>query len=119
MTTEGPPLESLTRRLAETPADFLAEPRIGAAGTVNVAAVVSDTLRDIGGAPLPKELLVAFQPVNAKQNRNRLAAVLVGCWLLHDPWFVPVDHAIVGIVDQHVYDDGGYAPKPRHDGGPR
>ena len=27
--------------------------------------------------------------------------------LLHDPWFVPVDHAVVGIVDQHVYDDGG------------
>jgi ethanolamine utilization protein EutN len=24
--------------------------------------------------------------------------------LLHDPWFVPVDHAIVGIVDQHDYD---------------
>ncbi len=22
--------------------------------------------------------------------------------LLHDPWFVPVDHAIVGIVDQHA-----------------
>ena len=27
--------------------------------------------------------------------------------LLHDPWFVPVDHAIVGIVDQHAYEDGG------------
>ena len=26
--------------------------------------------------------------------------------LLHDPWFVPVDHAIVGIVDQHAYDEG-------------
>ena len=25
--------------------------------------------------------------------------------LLHDPWFVPVDHAIVGIVDQHSYED--------------
>jgi ethanolamine utilization protein EutN len=25
--------------------------------------------------------------------------------LLHDPWFVPVDHAIVGIVDQHANDD--------------
>jgi ethanolamine utilization protein EutN len=25
--------------------------------------------------------------------------------LLHDPWFVPVDHAIVGIVDQHAYDE--------------
>ncbi|APR78977.1 Ethanolamine utilization polyhedral-body-like protein EutN [Minicystis rosea] len=32
--------------------------------------------------------------------------------LLHDPWFVPVDHAIVGIVDQHAYDDGG-ASDPR------
>jgi len=25
--------------------------------------------------------------------------------LLHDPWFVPVDHAVVGIVDQHAYED--------------
>lgn len=23
--------------------------------------------------------------------------------LLHDPWFIPVDHGIVGIVDQHVH----------------
>ena len=27
--------------------------------------------------------------------------------LLHDPSFVPVDHAIVGIVSQHAYADGG------------
>ncbi|GMV12952.1 MAG: EutN/CcmL family microcompartment protein [Polyangiaceae bacterium] len=27
--------------------------------------------------------------------------------LLHDPWFVPVDHAVVGIVDQHHYDETG------------
>jgi ethanolamine utilization protein EutN len=27
--------------------------------------------------------------------------------LLHDPWFIPVDHAIVGIVDQHAYDGDG------------
>jgi ethanolamine utilization protein EutN len=27
--------------------------------------------------------------------------------LLHDPFFIPVDHAVVGIVDQHAYDDGG------------
>jgi ethanolamine utilization protein EutN len=26
--------------------------------------------------------------------------------LLHDPWFVPIDHAIVGIVDQHAYNEG-------------
>lgn len=35
--------------------------------------------------------------------------------LLHDPWFVPVDHAIVGIVDQHVYQDGAVDPR-RHPG---
>ena len=22
--------------------------------------------------------------------------------LLHEPWFIPVDHAVVGIVDQHA-----------------
>ncbi|MBT3218969.1 MAG: EutN/CcmL family microcompartment protein [Proteobacteria bacterium] len=27
--------------------------------------------------------------------------------LLHDPWFVPIDHAIVGIVDQYALHDGG------------
>jgi len=26
--------------------------------------------------------------------------------LLHDPWFVPIDHAVVGIVDQHANDGG-------------
>jgi ethanolamine utilization protein EutN len=33
--------------------------------------------------------------------------------LLHDPWFVPVDHAVVGIVDQHVYDDASDERRPR------
>jgi len=26
--------------------------------------------------------------------------------LLHAPRFIPVDHAVVGIVDQHAYDPG-------------
>ncbi len=29
--------------------------------------------------------------------------------LLHHPRFVPVDHAVVGIVDQHAYEKGGGA----------
>ena len=38
--------------------------------------------------------------------------------LLHDPWFVPIDHAIVGIVDQHVYEaHAGDPPRPRGEGG--
>jgi hypothetical protein len=87
MDREGPVLETLTRRLAECPAEFLAEPRIGASGAVNVAAVVSDLLRDLGGSPLPPEQAVVFQSKNAKRDRNRLRLVLVACWLLHDPWF--------------------------------
>ena len=34
--------------------------------------------------------------------------------LLHDPYFIPVDHAIVGIVEQHAYEErareGGAGP---------
>ena len=52
---EGPLLETLTRRLAECPADFLAEPRDSSGkGAVYVAAVVYDLIRDLGGAPLTK-----------------------------------------------------------------
>ena len=87
MNLEGPVLEILTRRLAECPAEFLAEPRMGASGAVNVAAVVSDLLRDLGGSLLPSEQAAIFQSKNAKRDRNRLRLVLVACWLLHDPWF--------------------------------
>jgi ethanolamine utilization protein EutN len=37
--------------------------------------------------------------------------------LLHDPWFIPVDHAIVGIVDQHAVVDS--APPPASPAGSR
>jgi ethanolamine utilization protein EutN len=42
--------------------------------------------------------------------------------LLHDPWFVPVDHAIVGIVDQHVHEEpslGGHEHAYGSGNGPR
>ena len=32
--------------------------------------------------------------------------------LLHEPWFIPVDHAIVGIVEQHAIVDAGPLPAP-------
>ena len=86
MNNEGPPLESLTRRLAECPADFLAEPRIGKAGSINVAAVVADLLRDLGGTP-SRVQLAAFDSKSPKRDRNRLRLVLIACWLLHAAWF--------------------------------
>src|SRR5262245_35460470 len=87
MSTEGPLLETLTHRLAECPADFLAEPRIGTAGVVEVAAVVADLVRDLGGPAPTRAQLAVFQPKDARQHRNWLGLVLVACWLLHEPWF--------------------------------
>ncbi|MGQ0604854.1 MAG: hypothetical protein ACT4QE_24495 [Anaerolineales bacterium] len=87
MKEEGPLLETFTRRLAETPPDFLAEPRIGAAGVVNVGAVISDVLVALGGAPLgAKDVERLNQPAD-KKLRNRLRLKLIGAWLLHDEWF--------------------------------
>jgi hypothetical protein len=88
MESEGPMLEALTRRLAECPAEFLAEPRIGSGGRVLVAAVVADLVRDLGGPPLTRAQAEAFQPRAAEQNRNWLALVLIAAWLLHYPWFL-------------------------------
>jgi hypothetical protein len=84
---EGPQLEALTRRLAECPPDFLAEPRRGAAGVVEVAAVVADLLADWGGAALTPAQAAAFQVTDTTRHANWLRLVLVVCWLWHDPWF--------------------------------
>ena len=86
MKTEGPLLESLTRRLAECPADFLAEPRIGKNGVVPVAAIVSDVILQLGN-PLTPQQLAVFQQNDAKKYRNWFSTVLIASWLLSDAWF--------------------------------
>ena len=87
MKTEGPLLETLTRRLAECPPDFLAEPRFGKMGAVHVDAVVSDLLVGLGGGPLLPEQVAALRLADAKKHRNHYALMLIACWLLHDGWF--------------------------------
>ena len=87
MTIEGPLLESLTRRLSETPPDFLLEPRIGKQGAVNVAAVVNDMLVALGHDALMQTDARVFISNDAKSDRNRLQVTLVACWLLYDEWF--------------------------------
>lgn len=86
MQAEGPLLEILTRRLAETPEDFLGEPRIGGAGRVHVTAVVGDLMRGLG-ASVDVAALSALEGKDAKQDRNRLSVTLLLCWLLADDWF--------------------------------
>jgi hypothetical protein len=86
MKIEGPPLESLTRRLTETPEDFLAEPKIGATGRVPVSAVVNDLLAQLGTSA-ETSLLEFFNGSDVQRERNRLSVVLIICWLLADGWF--------------------------------
>ena len=82
---EGPVIEALTRRLAECPREFLAEPKLrGKAEGIRVAAVVSDLLEDLG-APGPLSDKGASQWAEAKsQDRNLMRLTLVACWLCHD-----------------------------------
>ncbi|MDT8757745.1 hypothetical protein MZO42_03465 [Sphingomonas psychrotolerans] len=76
--TPGPPLERVMRRLAETPDDFLAEPRIGDTGDVVTAALVGDLFHALGHAPADAP------PIG--QDRNRLQLTAVAVWLLADEW---------------------------------
>jgi hypothetical protein len=103
MDNEGPPLESLTRRLAETPEDFLAEPRLGNSGRVHVAAVVNDLAALLGGRVDAHEL-AAFDGQEPKADRNRLAITLLLCWLLSDDWFRQA-HPPVGDVLRLLKDE--------------
>jgi hypothetical protein len=83
----GPLLESLTRRLAETPTDFLDEPRIGDRGTVAVPALVNDLLHR-HGARAPLAALERFGGKPGKPERNRLMLVMITVWLLADEGFL-------------------------------
>lgn len=87
MDREGPTLEALTRRLAETPEEFLAEPRIGNVGRIHTAAVVGDLLRLVGHDVSPRDL-APFAASDRRSDRNRLGITLVLAWLLADDWFV-------------------------------
>lgn len=78
----GAPLERVMRRIAETPSEFLAEPRIGTTGTVHIAALVADLLRAAGLA-VDLSVLLPFETGRSDQ-RNRLTLVAVTVWLLAD-----------------------------------
>lgn len=86
----GPHLETLTHRLADTPAEFLREPRIAGVHNpqaVAVAALVNDILH-LHGTRAPGALLQGFHGAQVKADRNRLALAMIMCWLLADDWFV-------------------------------
>jgi hypothetical protein len=84
--TEGPQLDTLTRRLAETPRPFLAEPRIRGRGEVELPAVVADLLLAVG-SELPEVAAARSYRPETKGQRNRARLTLIACWVLYDDWF--------------------------------
>lgn len=82
MNQEGPTLEHLLRRLAETPSDFLAEPRSSSSsGIIHVPAVVADLLAFHGYG------LTGFRPFTPDAftpSLRKAGVTLLLCWLLAD-----------------------------------
>jgi hypothetical protein len=87
MAYPGPPLALLTHRLADTPAAFLAAPRIGQDGELAVAALVNDVLL-LHGQRADIRALQAFQAEAGTLARKRLQLVSLCAWLLADSWFI-------------------------------
>lgn len=83
MNHEGPSLERLLRRVAETPSDFFADPRTAPGrGLVHVPAVVSDLFALHACDTLD---LTGFAPNGTLASRRQAGVVLLLCWLLADP----------------------------------
>lgn len=87
MNATGPQLETLLRRLADTPPEFLDEPEVAGQGQVSVPAVVNDLLEKLARRA-PLAALERFRGQRAGTDRNRLMLVLIMTWLLADEWFV-------------------------------
>lgn len=86
MNHEGPTLEHLLRRLAETPADFLTDPRATSGkGVIHVAAVAADLLA-LHGCPTTD--LSTLDPDDSSPARRRAGVSLLLCWLLADPQLI-------------------------------
>ena len=97
MKKEGPALEILTRRIAETPPEFLLSPRIGALGEVHLPAVVHDVLKMKGFAVAAPEL-APFAGRDPKTDRARLSISLLICWLIAEESLKPAPQDLPGLM---------------------
>ena len=85
---EGPLLQYLMRRIAETPADLLAEPATGNTNGIEAGAIAGDVLRNLGLLNPDARWLASLHPAKVdKQQRNLARVTLVASWLLADPAF--------------------------------
>ena len=89
MKHEGPLLEALTRRLSETPADFLlpAIPINAVATELHLTAVLNDHFIAMGSPPT-NEMLTKFRKSSASFTTNHTSLIAIAIWLLHEEWFL-------------------------------
>ena len=86
MTRTGPPIAAVMRRLAETPGDFLGEPRLGNHGTVRLNALINDVLAPLGAGN--DALILNFGPSQPASRRNACKLAMIAAWLLADEWLL-------------------------------
>src|SRR5687767_8442058 len=86
MRDEGPPLESLLRRLADCPAEFLLVQE-SAQPAIHAAAVVCDVLRRWTPEQLPETHWNGLA-VLQKADTGRQALASLAAYLLADDWFL-------------------------------
>lgn len=111
----GPPLERLTRRLIDTPREFLDPPRTGQGGQVAVAALVADLVAMHGGRASLREL-ARFRP-EVGAPPGFLTLVAVGTWWLADEALLAVpipQSALVTLLIDAVGDLAREASAPRY-----
>lgn len=109
MQREGPELEVLLQRVAQTPEDFLAEPALAGRPGVQVPAVVGDLCRMLG-QPQPDAVLAGLAG-SAKSERNRLAVTLLVSWVLAEPGLRPAAESCSALAELLVE---GAAELARH-----
>jgi hypothetical protein len=104
---EGPTLETLLLRIANTPEEFLSTPKRGKKGTIVVDAVVADLCRLLGQTPD----LAALERLSANATQNSLSVTLILCWLLLDHEVLPSPGSPSTLIDLL---DGGARELARH-----
>jgi hypothetical protein len=102
MQQESLSLQHLTRRIADTPQDFLRPPRLeGAAssGALVVAALVHDVLV-MHGADGSEFVADAFRYAAGAENLASITALL--CWLLADPELIATRTCTIAALQQQL-----------------
>ncbi len=97
MKQEGPLLETLLRRLAECPEDFLRPVDAPGKEGLSVEALVCDLLRVLRPNAAPESDLALRTAIRDAQPRTRRLIAIV-TWMLHDPWFLEHPELAAGMA---------------------